>query len=858
MMIGGQERINRCEDNHITVGSRGELERGLRASFARTWLVGLNANKSVPGESADAQKPLSREVVARLQNVIESVIQAKPLSEVVKTTTASIQAKYGMRDMTFVLRSPRLLEAHPELRSQEGAHEECVPRLREGDRVSSNGFFTRSEDMLRCFAGEASDEISTWREDDELVFAIRGSSGEPVACLHMGGTESGKLPSMYDVECVDLLAQVVGLAVQREEERIKRQHESSGILRRSDLLEDILRIASSIVSERDLNKVSEMVLSSVSTLFAFERVTLVTYDEGAAAFKWLALFGYPEHVAREAKLRSIPMEVVLEDLRESRRIGKTAHFTPVEDLPKRSFEYYVSHELIERQQLPRPRSEGEIRTGDVLAFALHDSSGRVVGVLYPSVPKDGRVPDRETLDMIEVFTYLAEVAIENARLSSDREQALRLSSLRMEQMSRIFDITSSILYIRDLDDLLQDVLKALAQLLGIKRMVLGLRSDEDDAYKIRAVYGFTEERAKEVMKSSYPVESVDQIINPEKYNAKDASVKWSRKVGRMTYYLQAESLKLEPWELVYYPDPELLRMPRKSKDHWHELDYMDTYIRDTEGSVAAYIEILKPRDDHVPDRDTIEIIEIFASLVGIAIENARMVQGHIESRRSAEFYTDLLSHDIKNFNQAIMGYLDLIRAGLARPEQVAYIEKINEQVMNINRLASDVRTMSRLTWASPKLVQMDVAKVLLESVSSVQQYYMSRKIVFRHDLEMGIHHIMTDDLVRELFANILTNAVKYDPNDPVEIDLSIEALESKHGPRLVVSVADHGRGVPDEFKEEIFERFNRAPKKKGTGLGLHIVRTLASRYHGRAWVEDRVKGDHTKGAVFRVELPSAD
>jgi signal transduction histidine kinase len=326
----------------------------------------------------------------------------------------------------------------------------------------------------------------------------------------------------------------------------------------------------------------------------------------------------------------------------------------------------------------------------------------------------------------------------------------------------------------------------------------------------------------------------------------------------MTYYIPAESVKVEQWEMVYYPEPELLRLPRKSKDHWHELDYMDTYIRDNAGDVVAYIEILKPRDDRVPDHETIELIEIFASLVGIALENSRMVEGHVRSRKSAEFYTDLLSHDIKNFNQAIMGYLDLLRAGLNRPEQAAYIEKVNEQVMNINRLSADVRTMSRLTWGGTNLTSIDVGKVLLDSIDGTRQYYMGRKIIFHHSLEVGVFHTKADELIRELFVNVLTNAVKYDPNDPVEIDVSVEKLERNVASKLIVSIADHGRGVPDDLKEEIFERFSNAPKKKGSGLGLYIVKTLTARYHGRVWVEDRVKGEYTKGAVFKMELPISD
>ena len=801
---------------------------------------------------------VSRDVVVRLHTVLESVMRDKPMADVVKVTMTAVQATFGMHDLSFTPLTPDLKALLPAVTDDKAPVNAHALHLREGDRVSPNGFFTRSEDMLRSFAGEESDAVSKWREDDQLRFVVRGRSGEPVACLQVGGMESGRLPPMSDVECADLLTQMIGLAVHKEQERVEREQRSSSMVKKSDLLEDILRIASSVVSERDLGKVSEMVLSSVSSLFGFERVTLVTYDEGAAAFRWTALFGYPEHAVKQAKLRTIPTEVVLEDLRESRRIAKTVYFTQMEETPRRNLEYFVKPEEVEASPPTGPRSQGEFREGDTLAFALHDSTGRVVGVIYTSKPKDGKVPDRETLDMVEVFTYLAEVAIENARLAHDREQALRLSSLRMEQMSRIFDITSNVLYIRDLDELLQDVLKTLAQLLGIKRMVFGLRSEDGSVFKVRAVHGFTDERAAEILKSQYPSESIDQIINPDKYRAAGASVKWSKKVGRMTYYLPAESLKLESWEIVYYPEPELLRLPRKTKEHWHELDYMDTYIRDSEGAVVAYIEILKPRDDHIPDQETIELIEIFASLVGIALENARMVQGHIESRKSAEFYTDLLSHDIKNFNQAIMGYLDLVRAGSTRPEQVTYIEKVNEQVMNINRLAADVRTMSRLTWSGSKLAHVDLGRTLLDAIAGVQQYHLTRNIVVQQSVEVGKHHTNADELIRELFVNILTNAVKYDSNNPVVIDVSVEKVESKRGRRLVVSVADHGRGVPDELKEEIFERFNQAPKKKGTGLGLHIVRTLTARYHGQVWVEDRVEGDHSKGAVFKVDLPSAD
>jgi len=281
-------------------------------------------------------------------------------------------------------------------------------------------------------------------------------------------------------------------------------------------------------------------------------------------------------------------------------------------------------------------------------------------------------------------------------------------------------------------------------------------------------------------------------------------------------------------------------------------------VVDKSGTPIAYLEILKPREDRIPDAETIEIVEIFASLAGIAIENARLFQEHIDSRRNSELFTDVLSHDIKNFNQAILGYLDLLRMKTQSSDTSGLIDKIAEQVMNTSWLASNVRTMSRVTFGDVDLSRVDIGAVILECEKSVTQYYPGRKIVLKHEVQSGVYYTEADELIREIFINILTNAVKYDPHEPLELDISVDTKLEGQRKSWVVSFADQGRGIPDEMKGVIFDRFSKAAKKRGSGLGLHIVMTLAKRYGGRVWVEDRVPGDFSKGAMFRVELPAAD
>jgi signal transduction histidine kinase len=75
-----------------------------------------------------------------------------------------------------------------------------------------------------------------------------------------------------------------------------------------------------------------------------------------------------------------------------------------------------------------------------------------------------------------------------------------------------------------------------------------------------------------------------------------------------------------------------------------------------------------------------------------------------------------------------------------------------------------------------------------------------------------------------------------------------------------VEVRDQGKGVPDDRKPAIFQRFESLGTDvaaESHGLGLSVVKALVDRYHGRVWVEDRVKGDHTKGATFVLLLPKA-
>ena len=819
----------------------------------------MSTNRTDIDDDKHGPPSISVRVQDELREVMGVISQGRSLGEVVASALASTKRMTRANDVRFTVHLDELAAEMARREQGEGVVEDSPIATSRDDiqdttargEICDGCLFSRP-DQWESAVGDI-----RWEEGDLFLFPVSDSSGKRVASLEVLSTTDGLLLSRGEVDGIRLLAELVTVALSKANELSRFEQMSDVMKQRTDLLEDLLTISSSIVSERSPETLSKMALTSLSTLFGFQRVSLIVFDETAGGFRWKAAFGYPHEDAEEAMSRIIPSDVVLEDFTSGNSISRSAYSVPFEKMSAKSKRYFITPLTTKRIADLGQRKEGEMREGDTLAFVLRDSAARIVGAVYASMPRDGRIPDKLTLETIEIFTSLAEVAMEDARLSAEREAALRSSSQRTEQLSRIFDLTSELMYVKDLDHLLDDVLKTLAQLLGLRRMVIGIRNDERGTFVVKSVYGYPKENVEGIKAVEYPTERVTHIIDPEASRFPESPVKWRKKMGRRTYYIPLEGTERLPEDDVYYPDSDLIRHPRKGKEHWHELDYMDTYIFDREGVPLAYIEILRPRDDRVPNAETIEVIEIFASLVGIAIENSRLFQSQVESRNSAEFFTDLLSHDIKNFNQAIMGYLDILRMYLTTPEQSAQIDKIALQVMNVNRLANDVRTMSRLTWGSMNLTRVDLGAVLLEALQNVKVYYLDREIeITSEGVEPQRYFINADELARELFSNILTNAVKYDPHMTARIEVDIERSAEGKNRWITVSIADYGSGVPDELKETVFERFSKGQKLRGsTGLGLHIVRMLSRRYKGAVWIEDRVEGDHTQGSVFRVRLP---
>jgi signal transduction histidine kinase len=109
------------------------------------------------------------------------------------------------------------------------------------------------------------------------------------------------------------------------------------------------------------------------------------------------------------------------------------------------------------------------------------------------------------------------------------------------------------------------------------------------------------------------------------------------------------------------------------------------------------------------------------------------------------------------------------------------------------------------------------------------------------------------DRLHQVIANLIDNAVKYSPENS-EIAISIES----DGEEGVLSVSNHGPGIPIEEQPRLFQKFSRLDSQDnketyGYGLGLYLCRRLIEGMNGRIWVESTPG----RGATFRFALPLA-
>jgi signal transduction histidine kinase len=207
-----------------------------------------------------------------------------------------------------------------------------------------------------------------------------------------------------------------------------------------------------------------------------------------------------------------------------------------------------------------------------------------------------------------------------------------------------------------------------------------------------------------------------------------------------------------------------------------------------------------------------------------------------QAQRREEQLRKLLSHEVRGGLAAMItgleDLLDTARPSL-EPDVAQQLEGVSRRCWSLSNLLgemlSPVSAEGGPTWVETSQI--------FESLVSRFGLYAGRRAVHLHLPEHAPLVWADPPQLREVFANLVANAVRYLDKEPGRIEITCRP----EGAFYLFCVADNGPGIPAEIRDHVFEPFVRGPaapgRPEGTGLGLYFVKTVVEQGGGRVWVE---------------------
>ena len=237
----------------------------------------------------------------------------------------------------------------------------------------------------------------------------------------------------------------------------------------------------------------------------------------------------------------------------------------------------------------------------------------------------------------------------------------------------------------------------------------------------------------------------------------------------------------------------------------------------------------------------------------IAVEKAE------GANRAKTNFLNNMSHDIRTPMNAILGYNRLMRKKLTDPQLIDYQRKIEQSGSLLLSIINHVLDMARIESGKSKLDEnAEVLGMIFDEAYGVFASEAAKKEI-RMKKTIAVEHrslICDGTKIREIFVNLISNAVKYTPRGgSVEVNVNELPCEREGFARIQTVVTDTGIGMSKEYLPTIYDSFSRERnttmgKVAGTGLGMAIVKELVTMMGGTI----EVKSELGEGTTFTVTL----
>jgi len=228
-------------------------------------------------------------------------------------------------------------------------------------------------------------------------------------------------------------------------------------------------------------------------------------------------------------------------------------------------------------------------------------------------------------------------------------------------------------------------------------------------------------------------------------------------------------------------------------------------------------------------------------------------------------FIDNLSHELRTPLTTVSLLAETLSreaatAGASVPDKMRdRIAKIEVETGHLVQMVNELLDLSRIE--SGGMIQLadglDLGRLAADAAERLRLFAERQGVDLQIDAPADLPSVRGDAMrLGQVVVNLVHNAVKFSPDGGV-----VAVRTDSWGDDVVVSVLDHGVGVPRVAQDRIFERFYKADRTRqrpepggGTGLGLAIARHVVEQHGGRIWVES----EEGVGSTFRFALPIAD
>lgn len=277
----------------------------------------------------------------------------------------------------------------------------------------------------------------------------------------------------------------------------------------------------------------------------------------------------------------------------------------------------------------------------------------------------------------------------------------------------------------------------------------------------------------------------------------------------------------------------------------------------TRDELIGIVNLGKKRSGDMYSHEDLELLANFANQAAVALENARLYEDmkktQLLMRRTDRLaalgsLTAGLAHEIRNPLVAVNTFLQLLPERFEDKEfREEFLKLTTSEVERVTNLVNNLLDFARPS--EPKLSKTDVNEVIGKVIDLIRVTAKKKRVIINTKLEKIPQAMLDEEQIKQVFLNILLNAIEAIPNEGT-IWVGSRSMQKNGLEYVQVEIEDTGKGIPKRILDHIFDPFFTT-KEKGSGLGLSISHQIVQEHNG--FIE--VKSILGKGTTFFVNLP---